>query len=141
MTALVFSLALWVAAAGQVSLLLVSTNVPRLLGWRDDLPKLRTFNRRLFKVFGGYAVGTYLAFAALTAYLHGELVAGTKATDALALFLGVYWLARLVLEFGYLAHDLWPRGRLFALGHVVLDLGYAYLAVTYLGLVVWHWLT
>ncbi len=134
----IFDLALWLAAAGHFSLLLVSTQVPRRLDWGNDLAKLTPFNRKLMYVFGGYVVFTYLAFGVLTLVLHDELVRGDKAAVALAIFIGLYWLVRLGVDVWWFSSADWPQGLRYRLGHVAVNLLFTCLTVTYLGLAAWH---
>lgn len=133
-----FSLALWLAALAQVGLLGVSLQVPARLNWRHELASLQPFNRKLMWVYGIFVVLTYLGFAALTAGLHGELLRGDRAAVGLALFIGVYWLARVVVDIVYFRSGDWPRGRFLELGHWLLNGVFVFLAVTYLGLVTWQ---
>jgi hypothetical protein len=131
-------LALWLAGLGHFALLAASGQLPGRLAWRTELPRLGAANRKLFLVACGYIVLTYLSFGVLTLVLHDELVRGERAAVALALFIGGYWLVRLVLDFAWFGHDEWPPGRRFVLAHVALDLLFGYLTVTYLGLAAWH---
>ena len=62
----ILGLILWLAAAGHFSILLASLQVPFRLGWREDLARLRPFNRKLFWVYGGFTVLTIVAFGTLT---------------------------------------------------------------------------
>jgi alginate O-acetyltransferase complex protein AlgI len=133
-----FSIALWLATLGHLSLLAVSVQVPVRLHWREELARISPFNRKLLWVYGGFVVFTYLSFAALTAFLHDELLAGDKAALGLAAFIGVYWSARLVVEFTIFDSRDWPPGRLIAVGHALLNCLFVFFAVTYLGLVVWR---
>jgi hypothetical protein len=94
MTTLI-GLALWLAAAGQATLLVVSVQVPGKLQWRTQLARLDAANRKLYVVSTGYIVFTYLAFAVLTATLHDRFVSGEATAIGLSVFIG-------------LAH---PRGR------------------------------
>ena len=132
-----FSLALWLAGAGHFCVLIASFQVPQRLGWREDLAKLTPFNRKLMWVHGGFAVLTIVAFGTLTLLLHDEMLRGDRAAIALATFIGTYWTARIVVDFTYYEHKDWPTGRGFAVGHVLLNLLFAFLAATYLGLLLW----
>ncbi len=135
------SVAVWLGGAGHFLLLGASFQAPGRLRWKADLAKLLPFNRKLLWVYGGYIVGTYLAFGLLTLLLHAELLRGDKAALALATFIGLYWLARLVIDATYFSHHDWPPGRAFVVGHVLLNVLFAALTVIYLGLVAWHlWL-
>ncbi len=139
--AALFGLALWLAGGGHFCVLIASFQVPYRLGWKDDLAKLSPFNRKLMWVHGGFAVLTILAFGTLTLALHNEFLHGERAALGLAIFIGIYWAARVVVDFTYYDHQDWPRGPGFVVGHILLTLLFVFLAATYLSLFVWHvWL-
>jgi alginate O-acetyltransferase complex protein AlgI len=133
-----FSLALWLAGLGHFCLLGAALQVPSRLGWREDLARLRPFNRKLMWTYGGFTVMTIIAFGSLTLALHGELLRGDRAALGLAGFVGLYWTARLLVDWLYYRHRDWPAGLPFVIGHVLLDLLFVFLAGTYLSLIVWH---
>jgi hypothetical protein len=107
------------------------------LGWKEDLQKLTSFNRKLMWVHGGFAVLTIIAFGTLTLVLHTEMLRGDRAALGLALFVGVYWALRIAVDFVYYEHKDWPGGGGFVIGHILLTSLFAYLAVANLGLVIW----
>jgi hypothetical protein len=133
----VFSAALWLAGIGHFCVLIASFQVPARLGWKEDLQKLTSFNRKLMWVHGGFAVLTIIAFGTLTLALHAEMVRGDRAALGLALFIGVYWALRIAVDFIYYDHKDWPRGGIFIIGHILLTSLFAYLAAANLGLVIW----
>ena len=134
----VFSTALWLAGIGHFCVLIASFQVPSRLGWKEDLQKLTSFNRKLMWVHGGFAVLTIIAFGMLTLTLHAEMLRGDRAAIGLALFIGVYWTLRIVVDFSYYEHKDWPQGGSFMLGHILLTSLFAYLATANLGLVIWR---
>lgn len=134
---LIFDIALWLGAAGHFALLSVSFNVPRVLNWRTELAALSPMNRKLLWIYGGYVVFTYLAFGVLTLVLHDELLNGDKAAVALAVFIGLYWLVRLAMD-PWMGKSAWPKGWIFTVAYIALDLLFAFFACTYLGLAIWH---
>jgi hypothetical protein len=133
----VFSLAMWLAGIAHFCVLIASFQVPSRLGWREDLHKLTSFNRKLMWVHGGFAVVTIIAFGTLTLALHGEMLRGDRAALGLALFIGLYWALRIAVDFLYYDHEDWPRGRGFLIGHILLTSLFGYLALANLGLVIW----
>ena len=50
-------------------------------------------------VYGGFTVLTIAAFGVLTLLLHGEMLRGDRAATALAVFIAVYWTARIAVDF------------------------------------------
>jgi len=134
----IFSLALWLAGLGHFCVLIASFQIPSKLGWKEDLRKLTSFNRKLMWVHGGFAVLTIVAFGSLTLALHGEMLRGDRAALGIALFIGVYWALRIAVDFLYYEHKDWPGGQTFVIGHILLTSLFAFLAATNLGLVFWN---
>lgn len=134
------SLALWLAGAGHFVVLIASFQVPYRLQWKQDLSKLTPFNRKLMWVHGGFAVYTIVSFGVLTLLLHHEILQGQRAALALAAFIGIYWLLRVIVDFSYYDHTDWPKGNGFVIGHVLLTSLFVFLAATYLSVSLTHWL-
>ena len=133
-----FSIVLWLAGAGHFALLFGSFQVPFRLRWRQDLQQLMPFNRKLMWVYGAFTVATIIGFGTLTLVLHAELLRGDRCALGLALFIGTYWILRIVVDAFYFSHADWPKGRRFVAGHVLLILLFISFASSYLGLFVWH---
>ena len=115
--------------------------MPARLGWKQELSRLSPFNRKLVWVYYVFIGFTIVAFGTLTFAFHGEMLRGEKVALGLAAFMGVWWAARIAVDFLVFSQDDWPRGPGFAVGHVVLTATFVALAATYLGLVAWQmWL-
>jgi hypothetical protein len=132
------SLAVWLAGAGHFAVLIASFQVPYRLRWKEDLSKLTAFNRKLMWVHGGFAVYTIAAFGVMTLLLHGEILSGQRAALALSIFIGAYWLLRIIVDFTYYSHSDWPQGKGFVIGHLLLTLLFVFLSATYLGVSARH---
>ena len=136
-----FDLALWLAGAGHFVILFASFQVPLRLRWKEDLPKLMPFNRKLLWAQSGATVVTIVAFGTLTLALHKELLCGDRAALGIALYIGGYWIYRILLDVFYFSSADWPKGRMLAVGHILLTSLFVALAISYLGLFVWQvWL-
>jgi hypothetical protein len=96
------------------------------------------FNRKLLWVQSGFTVLTIIAFGTLTLALHAELLRGDLAALGLACFIGIYWTTRILVDAFYFAHADWPKGRQFAVGHILLISLFSALAASYFGLFTWH---
>jgi len=134
----VFDIGLWLAGAGHFVILIASFQVPHRLRWKEDLERLMPFNRKLLWVQSGFTVLTIVAFGTLTLALHSELLSGDRASLGLACFMGTYWTARILVDAFYFSHGDWPKGRQFAIGHILLTTLFSLLAACYLGLFIWH---
>jgi RsiW-degrading membrane proteinase PrsW (M82 family) len=125
------NLALWLAGVGHFLILIASFQVPGKLGWKQDLVKLRPFNRKLLWVQSSFTVLTIVAFGTLTLVLRQEMLRGDRAAVGLATFVAVYWTARILVDAFYFSHEDWPKGKEFLIGHMLLTALFVFLAVTY----------
>jgi len=133
-----FGVALWLAALGHLIVAAAASQVPRVLRWNEELPRLGSFNRKIFRVYGNYILMVIAALGAFTAVFREEMLRGERTALAVALFIGVFWLGRIVVDFFYYSHDDWPRGRVFVVGHVLLTALFICMSGTYFALVAWH---
>jgi alginate O-acetyltransferase complex protein AlgI len=125
------SLALWLAAVGHFCVLIASFQVPYRLEWKTDLASLRPLNRKLLWVYGGFTIYTIAAFGAMTLLLHNEMLRGDRSAIAVAIFIAVYWLIRIVVDFTYFSSSDWPKGKQFVVGHILLTALFTFLSATY----------
>lgn len=133
-----FDFDLWLVGAAHFVILIASFQVPSRLRWKQDLRQLMPFNRKLLWVQSGFTVLTIIAFGTLTLVLHEELLRVDRAALAIACFIGTYWTARVLVDSLYFSHEDWPKGRQFVVGHMLLTSLFSMLAVSYLGLFLWH---
>ena len=74
---------------------------------------------------------SFVSFGTLTLLLHDEFLRGDRAAVALAVFIAVYWTARVAVDLFYFEHRDWPQGTQFVIGHILLTALFAALAITY----------
>ena len=91
----------WVVLAGlaHLGLVGVGTQVPRAFRWKEQLARLGPANRRLFWVYGVFIVLANVGFGALSLVYAADIAAGKGVAGGFALFLAVYWLARLATQY------------------------------------------
>ncbi len=133
-----FNLALWLAGITHLCLLGASCQLPYRLNWKDDLKKITPFNRKLMWTYYYFTTMTIIAFGIMTLLYHDELLIGSRDALALAVFIGVYWLARISYDVFYFSHADWPKGQRFVIGHALLMFAFIALTLTYFSLVAWH---
>ncbi len=134
----VFNIALWLAGLGHFCILGASFQVPHRLQWKTDLTKLLPFNRKLLWTYAGFMVFIIISFGVMTLLLHDDLLQGDRSALAIATFIGLFWTARILVDFFYYKHSDWPKGKEFVIGHFLLTSLFIFLAATYLSLVFWH---
>jgi alginate O-acetyltransferase complex protein AlgI len=128
---------LWSLPAMQLAVLLASYQVPGRLRWRQELPRLSPFNRKLMWTYGSFIVFSILGFAILTLTLHGSFMRGETAAIGLALFMCVFWVFRLVFDAFYFRTEDWPPGVDMQVGHALLNALFLYLSLGYGTVAVW----
>jgi hypothetical protein len=116
------------AGLAQLGMVAVGLQVPRVFGWAEDLGRLRPSNRRLFWVYGFFIVLANIGFGLLSLAYAGEIAAGRGLAGGFALFAGLYWAARLVVQYAAFNTPDWPDVPLakHGLGLVVLLISLAY---------------
>ena len=87
-----------IAGALHFAILLASGLTPKALDWRKNLATLHPFLRKLFWVYGAFIVLVIISFGTLTLWYAPELAAGTPLARGLCLFIGVFWLARFLVQ-------------------------------------------
>ena len=130
--------ALYAAALGQLAVLFASVQVPARLGWKEDIPKLTRFNRKIFWVYGFYILFCIVGFSALTWNLHDAFLAGEKAARWLAGFIAIFWSVRVAIDFVWYDSRDWPQGNAFVAGHALLTSLFCALATVYWFAAVWQ---
>jgi hypothetical protein len=86
------------AAILQLSILIASALVPRVLDWRRNLATLQPFLRKLFWVYGAFIVMMIVAFASLTLLHASAMAAGEPVARSLCFLIAIFWTARLFVQ-------------------------------------------
>ena len=97
------------AGLAHFGLVAVGFQVPRLFRWKEDLARLSPANRRLFWVYGIFIVLANLGFGTLSLVYAGEISAGRGAAGGFALFVALYWAARLAVQYAAFNTPDWPE--------------------------------
>jgi hypothetical protein len=122
---------LQLAAALQLSILVASALVPRVLDWRSNLAVLHPFLRRLFWVYGSFIVYVIIGFALLTFRHAGAMAAGEPVARSLCLFVAIFWAARLVVQFAVFDARPFLTSWFYKLGYHGLTIIFAVLVLLY----------
>jgi len=87
------------AGIGQIILCIGTLAIPGALRWKTELRPLQPTMRQLFLTYAGYIWSTNLAFGLISLLSAADLLAGTRLAIAITGFIGVYWLARVIIQF------------------------------------------
>ncbi len=114
-----------------MALALVHIIFPRYFNWKEELKLMSLVNRQMMTI--------HTFFIALSVFLMGLLCA-TSATELIetnlgkkiSLGLGVFWFARLILQFFGYSKALWKGKTFETTVHIVFSLVWAYLSYVFL---------
>ena len=119
------------AGVGQLILVIVSLAIPYVLNWTEDTARLRPLTRQVFWTYAGYIWGTNLSFALLSMISPTSLIDQSFLATAITIYIFVYWLVRVVIQFTWFDRSDAPRGLRYALGEVMLDGLFVCLTIVY----------
>jgi hypothetical protein len=83
----------------QLGILTASALVPGVLDWRRQLRPLDPLLRHLIWVHGAFIVLVIAGFGLLAVVLAGPLADGSPLARGVSGLIGVFWLARLAIQF------------------------------------------
>ena len=112
-------------------ILLASATVPRVLDWKASLATLDGLSRQLIWVHGAFVVLVIVAFGVLSIVFAADLASGTPLARAVCLFIGLFWTARLAIQFFVFDARPYLKSPLLAVGYHGLTVVFAYHAVIY----------
>jgi hypothetical protein len=122
---------------GQFVLVAGSLLIPKVLGWRDELRRLRPLTRRVFWTYACYILGTNLAFALVSTLIPAALLDSSPLAVAVTCFMAAYWCTRLVIQFACLRRVPFPLSPTLRAAEAMLVLAFVWFTCAY-GLAVWH---
>lgn len=130
--------ALWCAATGNFCTMLAGLQVPSRLNWREELQRLRSFNRKIFINYYCYIGLMIAAWGTLTFYLHDEMMRGDRAALCLAGLIAMFWSLRVLVDFLYFKPVDWPGGSTMVIGRAALSTLFVLLSLAYWLVIAWH---
>ncbi len=125
-------LGLLVAGLTHFGVLFAGIQAPSQLNWSEELPRLSAFNQKIMVVYYLFTGLTIVAFGSMTLYLRDEIMDRDPVASLLALVIGGWWCARILVDAFVFDHRDWPEGRRYIIGHVVLTTGFVGMAVVML---------
>jgi hypothetical protein len=97
------------AGLAHFGLVAVGSQVPRVFRFREALAAVGPARRHLIWTWGAFILLANVGFGALSVAYADELAAGRGLAGGLALFLGLYWTARLACQYSAFRTPDWPQ--------------------------------
>ncbi|TAE19297.1 MAG: hypothetical protein EAZ95_02230 [Bacteroidetes bacterium] len=118
---------------GHIGLSLVSPLIPKMLQWNEGLKDLKPLLRQMFWTYAVYILAINFCFGLVSVLGAEELLNQTFLAKAVCLFIGLYWLARVFVQFFYFDTTDAPKGLIFTLGEFALIGLFVGFTLVYLG--------
>ncbi|MCD9017110.1 hypothetical protein [Parachryseolinea silvisoli] len=127
---LLVKLIFW-AGIGHFILCLSSLFVPKALQWREHLKNLQPLLRQMFWTYAGYILVINFCFGIVSVGGGNELVGHSFLAKSMTLFIALYWLTRIGIQFLYFDRSQAPKGFIYTLGEIGLVSMFASFTVIY----------
>lgn len=108
------------AGLGQLILVIGSLAIPKVLNWSEDTAKLKPLTRHVFWTYAGYIWVTNLSFALISMISPASLTDKSFLATAVALYIFIYWLARLIIQFTWFDRSDVPKGLRYTVAEALL---------------------
>lgn len=123
--------AIVMAGIGQLVLAAASLAIPRVLGWRTELQKVRPLTRQVFWTYAGYIWSTNVAFGLVSTFAANSLLDGARLAACVTGFITLYWGARCVIQWCYFDRTDTPGGWHVRTAEFALNVLFVLLTATY----------
>lgn len=97
-----------------------SSIIPKVLNWNSELEKVKPLIRKMFWTYAAYILVINLCFGLVSIWGTEELINHSFLAKCVTLFVSVYWLTRIGIQFFYFDKTDAPKGLIFTLGEIAL---------------------
>jgi hypothetical protein len=105
---------------GHFALCTGSVFIPKALHWNERLKNLQPLLRQMFWTYAAYILVINFSFGIVSVFGSDELLNGSFLAKSLTLFIAVYWLTRVGIQFFYFDKTDAPKGLVYTLGEIAL---------------------
>jgi hypothetical protein len=117
---------------GHIVLCIGSLAIPRALHWNKHLSHLNPMLRQMFWTYAAYILTINLTFGLVSVFGTQALLNHSFLAKSITLFIGLYWLARIAVQFFYFDKSDAPKGLPYTLAEVGLVALFVIFTITYL---------
>ncbi|HEY9044865.1 MAG TPA: hypothetical protein VIN08_03175 [Ohtaekwangia sp.] len=122
----------YLCGLGHIALSAGSLAIPKLLQWSTHLKNIPLLLRQMFWTYAGYILVINFSFGVISIIGTDELLDHSFLAKYITLFIGLYWLARVIIQFFYFDRTNAPKGLLYTLGEAALVLLFILFTIVYL---------
>jgi hypothetical protein len=122
---------LHLAGVAQILLALFSIAIPFVLKWKEEMKKVNGLIRNIFYTYSVYIFAINVWFGIVSACMPFQLSNKSGLAAAVTLFIALYWLGRVLVQFSFGKAAGRPVGLIFTLGEIALWLLFIVLTFVY----------
>lgn len=111
---------------------LVHLVFPKYFNWKKELSALSLINRQMMYVHT-FFIALVVFLTGLLCFTCAEELVSTDLGKKITLGLGIFWAARLYIQYGGYSTVLWKGKRLETTIHVLFTMLWTYLSILFLG--------
>jgi hypothetical protein len=115
----------------QWSLLVASSQAPKVLDWRGQLARVEPVLRKLVWIYGLFIVLTIIGLGTVAVCFPAELTNGSPLSRTICGFIALFWGTRLLVQFLVFQGKIQLRGVLLNIGYHVITLIFVYLTIVF----------
>ena len=128
---LTLQILIFIAGIFHIALVIGSTFIPVLLNWNQELEKVSVLIKQIFWTYAGYILGTNLCFGLLSVFHTEVLTNGSPLAGYVCLFIALYWMVRIAVQFFYFDRPSAPKGFIYDLGEISLVALFIFFTLVY----------
>lgn len=102
----------------HIALAIGSSIIPKVLNWNAEFAKVKPLTRQMFWTYAAYILVINVCFGLVSIWGTQELLNHSFLAACLTLFISIYWLTRIVIQFFYFDKTDAPKGLLFTFGEI-----------------------
>lgn len=110
----------FLAGIAHFGLCLGSLFVPKALAWNENLKALPGLHRQIFWTYAVYILSINFGLGFISVVATDDLLSHSRLAKCLTLFMTLYWLGRVLVQFFYFDRSSAPKGMLYTAGEMVL---------------------
>ncbi len=119
------------AGVAQILLALFSVAIPFVLKWKMEMAKVNHLIRNIFYTYSVYIFAINIWFGIVSAFMPFELCNKSSLAAAVTVFIALYWLGRVLVQFSFGKAPGRPSGIIFTVGEIILWLLFILLTAVY----------
>lgn len=104
----------------QLALCIGSLAIPKLLNWKGELTRTSKIIGQIFWTYAGYILAINLFFGIISIFGTHEMLEKTFLAKSISVFIFLYWLTRVLIQFFYFDTKSAPQGFIYRFGEIAL---------------------